>query len=166
MHRQGLARFKNSFSLLSQKVKKLFSHFLQNIYPSLLNLNSKSTCHDTLKDAVKLKHFVMRMRLLPILAPSPVLVPRCRAHFGPFAPFGARPRGSRNAYPLQCTISTGATHCFSANHKTNSEQKNQRSFISGQSLRRKVVYFRQRQGTKRQLIKMISAQHSSNNGKN
>ena len=59
MHRQGLMRFKNSFSLLPLKVKKLFLpfFFFQNIYFSLLNLNSKkfffpfllkSTYHDTL----------------------------------------------------------------------------------------------------------------------
>ena len=42
VHRQVLMRFKNSFSLLSWKVKKLFLPFsLQNIYLSLLNLNSK-----------------------------------------------------------------------------------------------------------------------------
>ena len=42
MHRQRLMRFKKSFSLLSWKVKKLFLPcFLQNIYLSLLNLNSK-----------------------------------------------------------------------------------------------------------------------------
>ena len=42
MHRRGLMRFKNSFSLLSQKGKKaFFPFFLQNIYLSLLNLISK-----------------------------------------------------------------------------------------------------------------------------
>jgi len=40
--RKGLMRFKNSFSLYRKKVTKLFlPFFLQNIYLSLLNLNSK-----------------------------------------------------------------------------------------------------------------------------
>ena len=70
------------------------------------------------------------MHLLHLLVP-PFLVPRGRA------PFGQMERGLWGwECSLQCTNSTGATQHFSANHKTNHacwEQKNQCSFISGQS---------------------------------
>ena len=45
LHCRGLMRFKNGFSLLSQKVKRLFfPFFLQNVCLSLLNLTSKKNC--------------------------------------------------------------------------------------------------------------------------
>ena len=58
MHRQGLMRFKNSFSLLSWKVKSFFSHFFCKIFISVFLIWTaknnffpffvKSTYHDTL----------------------------------------------------------------------------------------------------------------------